>query len=337
MLASVSDVATTDRLVLAASPAVRRRALAAGPAVAAVTLAAAAIVTAAAGVPLRDPGTVSLRRLAVTVGLLALFAAGDVLLRHGRERWTRGRVISALVAVVSFYVTYFAYRNLKSVVPLIRPGALYDHALTSLDHGVLGGHAPAQVLHTLLGTGLSAHALAEVYMFFFAFIPLSLAAVLALSRNENGALFLSTAIALNWLLAAGSYYLLPSIGPFHAEPATFAHLPYTAVTQLQERLVGERAGFLHDPSVPGVAQSIGAFASLHVSVYVTAALGAELLRLPRVVRVVLWVLTVLTALSTVYFGWHYLLDDVGGVAIAVVSIVIARAVIGGVPRAEARA
>jgi membrane-associated phospholipid phosphatase len=107
------------------------------------------------------------------------------------------------------------------------------------------------------------------------------------------------------------------------------------VTHLQERLIGERAAFLHDPSVPGSAQSIGAFASLHVSVWCTAALGAHLLRLPIPVRVVLWVLTGLTMLATVYFGWHYLLDDAGGVAIAVVALAITRAVTGGIPRLEA--
>jgi hypothetical protein len=330
----VSHVASTDRL-LAADTALRRRAVAAGPVVAGVTLAAAVIVTAAAGVPLRDPGGVSARRLLTTVGLFALFAGADLLFRGGRERWSRRRMVSAAIAVASFYVTYFAYRNLKSVVPLIRPGSLYDQGLTDLDHGLLGGHGPADVLHTLLGTGVSAQVLSAVYMFFFAFIPLSLAAALALARDEDRALFFTTAIALNWLLAAISYYLLPSIGPFHAEPGTFAHLPTTAVSHLQDRLIGERAAFLHDPSVPGSAQSIGAFASLHVSVWFTAALGAHLLRLPIPVRVVLWVLTGLTMLATVYFGWHYLLDDAAGVAIAAVALTITRAITGRVPRPEA--
>ena len=92
----------------------------------------------------------------------------------------------------------------------------------------------------------------------------------------------ATALSANWLLAAGSYYVLPSLGPFEADPELFSALPTTAVTDLQILLLDERAAFLRDPAVAGAAQSIGAFASLHVSICVTAALAAHLLGLPRV-------------------------------------------------------
>lgn len=34
-----------------------------------------------------------------------------------------------------------------------------------------------------------------------------------------------------------------------------------------------------------------------------------------------------TMVATVYFGWHYVVDDVAGVLIAVVSVALARAIV----------
>ena len=42
----------------------------------------------------------------------------------------------------------------------------------------------------------------------------------------------------------------------------------------------------------------------------------------------LWVLTALTAIATIYWGWHYILDDVGGLVIAVAALALARVITG---------
>ena len=147
------------------------------------------------------------------------------------------------------------------------------------------------------------------------------------SRLDAG-LFYATALSLNWIVGAGAYFLLPSLGPFEADPTAFAGLPTTAVSDLQQWLVDERAEFLDDPSAPGAAQSIGAFASLHVSIFVTGALTAHLLGLRRSIKVTLLVMTALTVLSTIYFGWHYILDDIGGALIAVMALALARGLTG---------
>src|SRR5690606_14743537 len=136
--------------------------------------------------------------------------------------------------------------------------------------------------------------------FFFIFIPASLAIALVFSSDLRASLFYTTAFAANWLIGAGSYFILPSIGPFYETPIAFMNLPTTPVSELQSLLLDERAEFLRVPLVAGAAQSIGAFASLHVSVYVTAALVAHLLGFSRRIKTVLWVLVVLTVLATVY-------------------------------------
>jgi membrane-associated phospholipid phosphatase len=241
------------------------------------------------------------------------------------------------VALLGFFASYLAYRNIKSVAPLLRPGDVFDRQLLSIDRDLLGGTDPAAFLHDLLGTGIAAHALSGVYMLFFLFIPVSLAASLVFASDVRIGLFFTTALSLNWLLGAGSYLLLPSLGPFHADPGTFATLPHTTVTDLQTWLVDQRRTFLSDPATPGTAQSIGAFASLHMSIYCTGAVTAHLLGLPRAVRATLWILTGLTAMSTIYFGWHYVLDDVGGLVIAFAALALASVICGYDVRSVRRA
>lgn len=311
--------------------------------VAGITLLTALIATRAADVPIRDPKHVTTTRLATTVVIVVVMGLICAAVAHVRaRRGTRDirrtgnaslRAAEAAAALVSFYVAYLAYRNLKSVVPLLRPDALFDRPLLRIDRVLAGGGDPGQALHSLLGVGAAAHVLSAVYMLFFSFIPLTLSALLVAHwRGHRGALFLVTALSINWALAAATYFALPAIGPFHARPQTFATLPDTPVARLEATLLRERSAFLANPSAPGAAQSIGAFASLHVSIYVTAAIGAHLLGLNRAVRATAWILVALTAVSTIYFGWHYLADDVAGVLIAVLALVIARFLTGWSPR-----
>ena len=95
-------------------------------------------------------------------------------------------------------------------------------------------------------------------------------------------------------------------------------MPATGTAALQATLIYER----HEALAGQAAQSIAAFASLHVSVVFTAALIAQLLHLPRLLRVALWTFLGLTILATLYFGWHYVADDIAGVAIALVSFYV---------------
>jgi hypothetical protein len=320
------------------------RAVVAGPVVALVTMVAALLATGSAGLPLRDPDHVAGRRLLLVLLLVLGLVALDVVVRAARrshavrpsraalasvwrERWTGRRGLHVASALISFYVTYLAYRNLKSVVPLLRPDELFDRQLGDVDRGLFLGHDPSVLLHTLLGTSVSAQVLSSVYMLFFAFIPGTLAFALVFSPNLQAGLFYATAQSMNWVLGAASYFVLPSLGPVYADPNAFSRLPVSGASQLQGVLLSQRLDFLSDP-IAGTAQSIAAFSSLHVSVFFTAVLAAHLLRMPRWVKVTAWILLGLTATATIYLGWHYVVDDIGGLVIGAVAVGIARAMTG---------
>jgi membrane-associated phospholipid phosphatase len=339
---SMSARTLTENDVLAPAEAAARprtREVLAAPLVAFATLVAALICTAEAGVRFRDPDNVAaLYFVLVGVGVVALVWL-DVYVRAAREtgtrrptraaqravrraRWTPHRMAAAGTALLSFYVAYLAYRNLKGVIPLLRPGDLFDRELADVDRAIFLGNDPAVLLHDLLGIGATTHVLSALYAAFIVFLPLSLGVALVFARDLSTSLLFATALSLNWLIGAGSYFLLPALGPVYADPSTFAALPYSEVTRLQDMLLDDRVGWLRDPAT-GTPQAIAAFASLHVAMSFTALAAAHLLGLGRRMKVALWAWMVVTLIATVYLGWHYVVDDVAGVAIGALSLALA--------------
>ena len=72
-----------------------------------------------------------------------------------RERWPWEHTRFALVGLGAWYLTYAAFRNLKSFVPFVNR-ELWDSTLEKLDRIVFLGHDPATVLHHVFGVGWAA-------------------------------------------------------------------------------------------------------------------------------------------------------------------------------------
>jgi CDP-diacylglycerol--glycerol-3-phosphate 3-phosphatidyltransferase len=311
----------------------------------------------AEGLPIVDPDGVGgppLVRLSV---ILAVFIGLDVfpralwrangnplrartqLVEVVRERWTGRRVRFVLVGLFSFYITYVAYRNFKGFLPFLAPDS-NDTSLLELDRAIFFGHDPATLLHGLLGTGIANSVLSFVYVIYLAFVPISLAAALVWFGDVRHGLWYAMALCLNWVFGAVSYYLIPSMGPAFVAPQLFSDLAPSASSSLQHSLWVERLNVLYG-SAPGpakdVVQSIAAFASLHVSVVLTAAVIAQLLRANKWLRRALWTYFGLVVLATIYLGWHYVIDDVAGAAIALLAVWLGALATGSSlrPRADA--
>jgi membrane-associated phospholipid phosphatase len=95
------------------------------------------------------------------------------------------------------------------------------------------------------------------------------------------------------------------------------------VSDIQVQMMQDRHAVLLDPFATDAVQTIAAFASLHVGIMVTVCLMTELLHMRRVIRVTMWVFLGLTVLATVYLGWHYFVDVLGGAALGVAGVWIA--------------
>jgi membrane-associated phospholipid phosphatase len=293
--------------------------------------------------PVHDPdSTVAPTYLRLPVFLLVAFLADvlpralwrAVVLQHAplrlgrtftavtRERWDGANLRFALLGLGAWYLTYASFRNLKSYVPFVN-GHLWDGVLDDLDRILWFGHDPADVLHSLLGTGPAAHALSFVYIAWIVFVPASLVVALVWSRDARAGAWYVTAVAVDWALGVATYFAVPTLGPVYATPEHFTALARTDVTGLQETMMLQRHEVLVNPMTTDALQTIAAFASLHVGICVTMGLMAELLRLPRMVRVLLWAFLAITVVSTVYLGWHYFVDTLGGAVLGVAGVWIA--------------
>lgn len=283
-------------------------------------------------IPLRDPAGGILRsRVLVTAVTFLVLAVLDALRRSPRgrrrpravlatlrHRWPARRLALAAVGLAAYHVVYFSYRNLKSWDVLNAPR---DHLLTRIDQALFFGHSPAVLLHSLLGEHWAALVLVAVYEFFPKVASVSfVAATVFGDRLRDGYVFLSSLMWV-WILGVTTYYLVPSLGPFSDRPQDFAGLPSTVVTSTQAEYLSQRLHLLADPRASDSFAQVSAFASLHVGVTTVIVLMLAYYRLRRL-RIVGSVFLAFTIVATIYLGWHFVVDDIAGLAIGAAAVAL---------------
>ncbi|GAA4814690.1 phosphatase PAP2 family protein [Nocardioides caeni] len=257
------------------------------------------------------------------------------IVRHRlRTHWTKERATLVALGVICFYITYVSYRNLKSFLPFVRaaddstaetPKALsYDRELHLMDKVMFFGHDPSDILHSLLGKTITAEILSPVYLVFLPLVPLALTAWLVWSRNMSYGYWFVTAQCLAWSLGTLSYYLLPTLGPGIWNPSEYYGvdgLAHTGTTDLMNAIVNARGRVLYGGAT-GSVNSIAGFASLHCAITLLFALMVQYTLRSKLIKWIFWVNFGLTVVATLYFGWHYVADDIAGIAIAVIAFYV---------------
>ncbi len=288
--------------------------------------------SAAVGVPIRDPdGQMFRDRLLKALAFLVVIALVEATVRAAkggwrpakvlanlRERWTRQRIALVATGLVGYHLVYLGYRNLKSWNAF---NPLRDDDLLDFDKALFLGHSPAVLLHGLFGEAAAADFFSFVYRSFTYVIVLSLVGSLALIPSVRRAYVFLCAATYAWILGTLSYYVLPSLGPYATAPWEFDGLRATKITETQAEYLTERAYFLANSAAPDAFVSLGAFASLHVGFSTLVFLMARYYGLKRTARVLAVYLT-LVVISTVYFGWHYVSDDIAGVLLAATAVLL---------------
>lgn len=282
-------------------------------------------------IPFRDPhGTFLLGRVLQALWLVPVFVGLDGILRCGRPhsirnvwstvrtRWSLQRFAFVWVALPAYWLTYFSYRNLKSWDVFNAPR---DAMLTSWDRALFLGHSPAVLLHDLLGQHLAARVLMVWYESFPTLVMVAVPAAVVLTRRMRDGYAGMAALMWIWILGTATYYLIPSLGPFHAEPGDFAGLPHTMIQATQDRYIAQRDHLLAHPHDPGVYAQVSAFASLHVGVTATI-LGLAWWHRLRRTTIALTIYLTGTIVATIYLGWHFAVDIPAGLAIAVLAWIL---------------
>lgn len=234
-----------------------------------------------------------------------------------RTHWTKERWTLVALGIICFYVVYVTYRNIKSFLPFVIHQK-YDRELHLLDHALLFGHDPATILHTVLGTSIAPYVLSWVYLWFLPMVPLVVTAWVVWARNLSYGYWFVTSQCLAWTLGTISYYALPTLGPGFEYVPLYEGLPHTPSGQLMDSLSFTRADVMAG-TVSGAVQSVAGFASLHTGITLLVALMVQYTIQNRWLRIAVWVNFAVTVTATLYFGWHYIADDVAGALIALLS------------------
>jgi membrane-associated phospholipid phosphatase len=298
------------------------------------------------GIAVRDPGGQYLvGKILTSAGVFVALAVVDALARTprstwslrgllttARTRWTGRRLGAAWAALLCYHLTYFCYHNLKSWDVLNPPR---DAMLVRVDHLLFLGHHPAVLLHDLLGQGVSAWVLIVIYESFPILVTVAIVAPVVFADRVRDGAVMTASLCWAWVLGTASYYAIPSLGPFHERPQDFAGLPTSIVTRTQAQYLAERNDFLADPMAHGAFAQISAFASLHVAITTVILLMAAYFGRRRTIIALAFFL-VGTLLATVYLGWHFAVDDVAGLAIGWLAVLLGRLTINP-SRSELRA
>ena len=234
-----------------------------------------------------------------------------------RTHWNRERLTLVALGVAGFYIVYVSYRNLKSALPALTD-AQYDHELHLIDKALFFGHEPGAVLQAAIGTHVAAWFLSYIYLWFLPLVPIAVTCWLVWSKNLSFGYWFVCAQAIGWTLGTISYYALPTVGPGIQYPQVYQPLAHTPTTDLMNSLVNARHSALWDTQAKA-AQTVAGFASLHVAITLLTALMVQYTVGAKWLRIVFWVNFCCTFVATLYFGWHYVSDDVAGVMIALTS------------------
>ena len=151
------------------------------------------------------------------------------------------------------------------------------------------------------------------------------AALAFVERMREAYVFVATYMWC-WILGTASYYAIPTLGPFASRERIFEDLPYTNVARLQKALIDNRIELHADNVGDIVVGGIAGFASLHVGVVVAVIMLMRYYR-QRTLFYISLAFLVPTTFATIYFGWHFIVDDLAGVFVGWFAFVLGRATV----------
>ena len=229
-------------------------------------------------------------------------------------------VFRHLRCINAIMITFVLFAHMKHLTPFLN-SALYDAQLLAFERWLFGGKVAFELMDSfiprsmsdLIGTSYQAY---YIYLSIFSFIFI-------LQKDAALAQRFCVAFSLLWIVGIGMVYLYPTWGPCFFVPDIYASLydgnpnwllgtlengePH-AMQQMQSDLWAMKLELDQNRMSDAALFSISGLPSLHLAVVVLGSL--MVIEISRILALISWAFAVATFVSTLYFGWHYLLDDV---------------------------
>ncbi len=241
--------------------------------------------------------------------------------KHLVTRFHMEQIFQDLRFINAILIMFVEFALLKNLIPLINP-RVYDDWFIAVDRIVCGGVSCSELLHSVLGTSqpvleyISGH-----YFGYYTYMSLVIFLFIVCASRALAHQFLCAFVTL-FLVGTFVIYLAPTWGPVYHHPQPFEFMRGSAMFGLQQNLWEMKAVLEQDRSHAGAVFMISGFPSLHVAVVTLGSI--YLAQIHRWLALISWGFCLLTVNSTLYLGWHYLLDDIGALALVWVALQVGR-------------
>ena len=222
------------------------------------------------------------------------------------------------------FIVLFSYCMLKSIIPIVNHN-LYDKQINIMDYYLFFKHSPTELLIKWIPVFFVGY-LSFGYKFYFLLKIFAFSSIYCIVNDKEVFKRMVIAFSTTYILGLILYFLFPAQGPIYYYPEKFrsieSHIEKTSNFQLQRSLWTAYEKVKQYPpqefcklaKKSGVKNGIAAFPSLHIAISCVL-----LFFLFRYVRIVFWLCFfpfLIMVLSTIYFGWHYVVDDIAGFLLA---------------------
>lgn len=219
------------------------------------------------------------------------------------------------------FLAFYCYSHLKALIPVLSITESLDPFFWFIENELFPAIAPIK-LNRLVLFKLGDSILQFSYHSLTFFYSLVLGA-LFFSNNFKVMGRAVTALIISFFVANILYFAVPCDGPYFFKPEAFHISPDSSIEKAQQWLINKRKLFLDAPADYEVKifNGIAGFPSMHIAqtLILIFALKAAVPRL--FIPACLYELAVIIA--TMAFGWHYFVDDLAGVIIAIAAFKLA--------------
>ena len=254
--------------------------------------------------------------VALRWGVEAIRGRGRGFLRSIR---TRGWMTDSLRLVAFGSLSTVVYGTIKLLIPVYHP-VLYDRVLWDLEQRMFAGYAPVVFVISLFSNPRWLTFFDDAYaQIFFSSLFIGFGFFLSHPSRRLRIAFASGNVAL-WVTGAWLYLLIPSLGPAYAIPELWTSMrdlmPVTNLWHVQLMVNYQHViKLMHGIDEPlNFMYGIAAFPSMHVAFQTFVFLWMRRLWISG--QVLFGVFTLIIFLGSMITGWHYLIDGVAGIFLA---------------------
>jgi hypothetical protein len=259
-----------------------------------------------------------LKALVLTIDTVALL--------EFRERRNVSELRRAAVAVLlpAFYLfaAFLLVLAYNCIIVSVRFNFAYDPAFSAMDRWILHGWSVSDLSHWAIRSfPLRFFRFLEfIYFGMFSQIGAALILVGICEGRNRGLQFVGT-ILLGYYLALGLFYLWPSQGPYYLCPAHFSRFPNSLQAySIQKFLISHAVAFWNHVPIHRISTDYFiAFPCMHIT---QPLIVMWFLRRWKRILLVLCAYDVLLIVSILFLEWHYLVDILAGVLVAVAALAI---------------